>query len=39
MIYREGYVGNRGLRRIIEPPPGGSRTTVDPHNREDCFVG
>lgn len=32
MIYRQGYVGNRGLRMIIEPPQSGSSTEVDPHN-------
>jgi chitinase len=39
MIYRQGYVGNRGLRMIIEPPPGGSRTEVDAHNPGELSRG
>ncbi|KAL6885783.1 chitinase [Trichoderma evansii] len=39
MIYRQGYVGNRGLRMIIEPPQGGSRTEVNPHNPGELSRG
>ncbi|UKZ48214.1 hypothetical protein TrVGV298_002450 [Trichoderma virens] len=39
MIYRQGYVSNRGLRMIIEPPSGGSRTEVDPHNPGELSRG
>lgn len=39
MTYRQGYVGNRGLRMMIELPSDGSRTEVDPYNLGELSRG
>jgi hypothetical protein len=31
-LWARGYVGQAGLRFIVEPPAGGSRGELDPHN-------